>query len=428
MADTSVVVKDGNSNTLNMKARVGADGLKRFYHASDNEITLADNSVVSMIGTTLGKFSDGFSGPTVNAGPDTLASLASKWNVVRNIGTTSIQKTNGTLVIGSGLDAGNEVLMVGKTVCTIPANLTTTMSVSGKATGLEVRTGYVEVDATGNPIANPNLPSFFSNHCAVLIDGTSTTTVKLETLSGNHTATKVVSVSSQASATSTTEYSIEARAEDITYQQATADSTAVKNANGGRISTMVPSAEAVYAPFIWVRVVSAIAGSATITVQRLISMDIQELQAEVGGGRGNAAASQGIPSYIVNNVTMGNALVSSSGSGAATPHRLIAAGTLNPTLVKSTAGKVVGGLVTNTSTSIKFIKFYNKTTAPTVGTDTVLFTVPILPGDSIPLATIFDQYGLSFSSGIGYGITAAAADNDTTVVVAGDVIVQLIYV
>jgi len=107
-----------------------------------------------------------------------------------------------------------------------------------------------------------------------------------------------------------------------------------------------------------------------------------------------------------------------SATGAATMARVAAAASTNSTNVKASAGRVVGYHFTNNTAAAKYIKLYNKASAPTVGTDTPVTTL-ILPASS----QIFAQFvgGLSFATGIGYGITGAVADNDTTAVAANDV-------
>lgn len=105
-------------------------------------------------------------------------------------------------------------------------------------------------------------------------------------------------------------------------------------------------------------------------------------------------------------------------SADTTMARVAAAASTNSTNVKASAGRVVGYHFTNNTAAAKYIKLYNKASAPTVGTDTPVTTL-ILPASS----QIFAQFvgGLSFATGIGYGITGAVADNDTTAVAANDV-------
>lgn len=82
-----------------------------------------------------------------------------------------------------------------------------------------------------------------------------------------------------------------------------------------------------------------------------------------------------------------------------------------------TGSKAFGTVaLSNTSASAIYVKFYNKATAPTVGTDIPYMTI------AVP-ANGFVNYDFSqairFNLGIGVGVTGAVADSDTTAVAAG---------
>lgn len=106
-------------------------------------------------------------------------------------------------------------------------------------------------------------------------------------------------------------------------------------------------------------------------------------------------------------------------TGADTVSRILsAAGTTNATSAKASAGylhKVVGYTA---AASARYIKFYNKATAPTVGTDTPVMTF------YLPASTAFalDLDGVYFSTGIAYALTTGSADADTGALTAGDVL------
>ncbi len=110
--------------------------------------------------------------------------------------------------------------------------------------------------------------------------------------------------------------------------------------------------------------------------------------------------------------------------GGGTPFKIISAASTNATSVKGSAGVVSTIIASNTSTSNRFLKFYNKASAPTVGTDTPLWTVLIPAGGGLALNL---QPGIGCTTGIGAAITVGAADNDTAAVGAGEVIVNLLY-
>lgn len=108
-----------------------------------------------------------------------------------------------------------------------------------------------------------------------------------------------------------------------------------------------------------------------------------------------------------------------TGSFNFTNARIASAATTNATSVKGSAGNLYSATLSNTSASAKFVKFYNKATAPTVGTDTPIWTVLVAAGATITIQ--MDMNPLRFSTGIAYAITGAVADADTTAVAANDV-------
>lgn len=107
-------------------------------------------------------------------------------------------------------------------------------------------------------------------------------------------------------------------------------------------------------------------------------------------------------------------------AGATSAARLLsAAASTNGTNVKASSGVVYAIDAYNAAATARFLKLYNKATTPTVGTDTPVLTY------YMPPATAFRRdlpAGFTFATGIGYGITTAAADADTGALTAGDVV------
>lgn len=101
------------------------------------------------------------------------------------------------------------------------------------------------------------------------------------------------------------------------------------------------------------------------------------------------------------------------------------AATTNATLVKSTAGTLWSIAVSNTNAAARFLKLFNLTTAPTVGTSVPVFTVAIPSGGTVLVNG--GSNGIRFATGISLAITGAAGDLDTTVIGAGDVKVATTY-
>lgn len=98
---------------------------------------------------------------------------------------------------------------------------------------------------------------------------------------------------------------------------------------------------------------------------------------------------------------------------------LSSAATTNATSVKAAAGDLFKVSGNNTVASKRYLKLYNKASAPTVGTDTPVLTF-VLPA-SAPFAIDLGTSGQYFATGIAFAITGAAADADTTAIAAGDI-------
>lgn len=111
-------------------------------------------------------------------------------------------------------------------------------------------------------------------------------------------------------------------------------------------------------------------------------------------------------------------------SGGSTPRHAISAASTNATSVKGSAGMVYGISISNTNAAARYFKLYDKSSSPTVGTDTPKSTIQI-PAN----ATVIRVYpvGMVFSSGIAYAATGAMGDSDTTAIGAGDLSMDLDY-
>lgn len=111
-------------------------------------------------------------------------------------------------------------------------------------------------------------------------------------------------------------------------------------------------------------------------------------------------------------------------TNASLRQKVMSEASTNATSVKASAGRVYGYLFSNTTASYKYVKLFNKASAPTVGTDVPVETIAIPPNNT---ASLFNEIGVFYSLGIAYSITGAAADADATAVAANDVIGSLVY-
>lgn len=97
-----------------------------------------------------------------------------------------------------------------------------------------------------------------------------------------------------------------------------------------------------------------------------------------------------------------------------------AAASVNSTLVSVTPCDVYSIIATNTTASLKFLKLYNRNTAPTVGVAFPVMTIALQPSNVPTVINI--PGGLYFNTGLAYALTGLAAQSDATALVAGDVV------
>ena len=108
-------------------------------------------------------------------------------------------------------------------------------------------------------------------------------------------------------------------------------------------------------------------------------------------------------------------------SGAATPYHLIAANTNNSTLIKAGPHTIYTAQLSGVGSAPGYLKFYDKATAPTCGTD-VPVKVLMIPAASTAAngggSNVLLPVGAKVTLGLGICVVAGIADNDNTSVAA----------
>jgi len=179
--------------------------------------------------------------------------------------------------------------------------------------------------------------------------------------------------------------------------------------------------------YIQIRAVNGAVAPASTTTMTLGFVSIEDyvpIQASITSNRPQSpqASTYTTLSGTSNAV---NATPVTYATNSTTTVSLNSAATTNATLVKATAGIVYTIQANNTTASAKYLRLYNLTTAPTVGTSTPVMVITIPASSSIDLA--IGAVGLKFATGISYAITNAAAYLDATAVAAGDVQLLINY-
>lgn len=108
--------------------------------------------------------------------------------------------------------------------------------------------------------------------------------------------------------------------------------------------------------------------------------------------------------------------------------RTLSAASTNATSVKASAGQVYTVYAHNINAAVRFLKLYNKASAPTVGTDTPVLTLPI-PGNTAGAGFTLDTggMGIAFATGIALALTTGLADSDTGAVAANEIVINLLF-
>ncbi len=107
-------------------------------------------------------------------------------------------------------------------------------------------------------------------------------------------------------------------------------------------------------------------------------------------------------------------------------YSLISLASDNATNVSAVSGLLKGLLLYNVSASVRYLKIYDKATAP-ASTDTPFLRIAIPGATTGGGNNYFVDPGLPFNLGLGFRLTTGIADNDTGSVGAAEVLVNIFY-
>lgn len=107
-----------------------------------------------------------------------------------------------------------------------------------------------------------------------------------------------------------------------------------------------------------------------------------------------------------------------------TPYHLRSAASNNATSLKASAGRVGWITASNTNATERWLKFYDKASAPTPGSDTVKQAF-LIPGGSSGTNIPLPMMGMAFALGIAFAIVTGESNTDNTSVAAGEIHVNI---
>lgn len=333
------------------------------------------------------------------------------------------------LTVNMGTVANAERWYLSKQIFAGAEDLTVILSKSQALVANSIFAGLVEVDpTTGVPLLNPNLAGDFTNRGGVEFGATANlSTFACQAVADSSPLAATGSAATVFSPMNTTsEFLVEFHAEDLIGSNSQVDSPTQKAVNPSRVSSQCPNDAKCYKLLLRFKNVGAPGSNTVVVIQRVLVVNGQELRVEVASGRGDSTGQKAI---AVNLQTSNAQLVNTQNNGMWNPsrHKLISAASTNATLVKNARAGLFGGQIVNTNAAWRWLKIYNKASAPVVGTDVPVLTIGLPPNSHIPLAQIVGTIGDNFATGLAYAITANSADNDATAIGAGDVVVNMLY-
>jgi hypothetical protein len=109
-------------------------------------------------------------------------------------------------------------------------------------------------------------------------------------------------------------------------------------------------------------------------------------------------------------------------SGGCSVYRNLDLGTTGQ-VAKASAGQVYGWVLKNRAAAERFVKIYDKASAPS-GADTPVYTIPLDPGQ---VSVVAFPNGDAFAAGVSVRATTGIADADTGAPTTNDVVVAIRY-
>lgn len=303
--------------------------------------------------------------------------------------------------------------LLSKQAFTLPLKVGVCFSLSQRIAN---QTFYIELVSVNSATGLPD----DKHKVGWLINGTTATQARYySAFNGAQLDSAAVTVNSTASLAI---LEIEAAHDETNFRSVTVESTAAKP-QGYRRNRKLPDPTALYK--LRIRAVngaSAPASATTLTVDYVFIEDYNDSIVEFLN-KGSSLAADSVPVLCVNTANV--SITTTSSGGYTSKNKLISAASTNATSVKTSAANVGKITADNLSASTRYLKLYDKASAPTVGTDTPFHTF-VLPASS--QRTLDFPAGLRLSTGFAFAITAALADTDTTAVAAGDVVINYEYV
>jgi len=172
------------------------------------------------------------------------------------------------------------------------------------------------------------------------------------------------------------------------------------------------------------------ASTTTFTIESVMISDIENLAVEIVPGQAISNPGTAVPIVAAATIPISGS-VTVSGTATNTPltptaSTIVSAASTNAAAIKASAGRIFNINASNEHTVVQYLKIYNKSTAPTVGTDQPVLTIPLPASSRTEVA--FGALGMQLSTGIAIAITALMPYTNTGVATVNAVRVCTSYV
>lgn len=269
-----------------VRDRLPLDGAAREATLDSIRANLPSASTPVLTRSLARKWRDDFSG----------TALSSDWQLVQQGAGQTITVTSSELRITAGTNANAETIIRSTKTSSIAFRAIFIASLSQRIANQEI---YFEiVDASGQ------------HRAAWRFDGTSAGFANILATNGGTglTASGVQTISNTLIA-----YELEATPDEVNFYTRTPDSSNSRASSSGVRSRQIPDPNLEY--YLQIRVknlATAPASNTTITIDAVLLQDIEELTAEVVGGRGGGGANQSIPVAITGTPSINSSITSST--------------------------------------------------------------------------------------------------------------------
>lgn len=343
-------------------------------------------------------FRDSFAGSVVDT---------SLWTLDEESG--AISQLAGTLTMGSGTTEGGKTILTSNQTFHLPVKVAIGLSISQRIAN---QSFFVELASVDPETGEPNE----LETAGFVFDGTSTTFARHQVTTGGLPVNQSSGLLYPSTSGAARLFEIEASSDEVWFHGSSALDAVTGRANSYRQQLRAPDPNALYKLRLrWLNGATAPASNSNALVTFLVVTEYEELVTEMHNGRGNASPGNAVS--VTGSVSSTPLFPS---NGAPTVSATWPAAAVN---IKTTAARLYGISAYNATAATRYLRLFNKASAPTLGTDVPVMVVAI-PAASSKEITL---HGIAFSLGIGIAVTTDAPQLASTLAAAGDVQASITY-